>query len=1349
MKEASSLFSQLFRRVLVVFLLLLSWNLPLKALSLSYVPDIEKLLDKGYEDFANGRRKAGEEAVACALEFSSATGKTWSDAVLIAAEFSPLKVKGILDGQSGRKLAYARIPSNRFEAEGSPLIPIPENFYDDSFLPAKVLVETRFYSKRNNWRKVAEILDNLLDKQQRNVRLLEHIGQVYEEAEWDSVAIDRYEEARKYAGLEEDQFILDYTLIRMVLKKGLYFKAEQMVSSLLRKANVSYNQYLKEQTQNLETAAQINQFAESRGRLAAAYNLFAVIKALKQQYPEALEMISYAINLVPGNMAVVLNENAIHLMAHDREKSLVQLQGIFKSLQSLKESSEKLGGNSDALGGGEKSEVFVQSSDHISEAMSQVALSLGRAYLSSNGPKKALEWFEEALVAAPEDPAPRYYCGVAKERTGDLKGAQISFRQALDRAEAHPFLREAAQVKVEGLFEEEALEILRDKTREEKVAEAAMDYLDEQKLYEMKTEIDKGVVFLSEGKFLEAWNWFSKISRRYPNAVEPHFYKGLSALHKGNEKKAATAFLDALDIDSSHPMTMSFLAYLRLERGVLLESALEDSRKAFIASPDEPAILVNFAWTLFRLGERQEAYGLIRDAIRTDPQNSLFHYRLGVMYFFDRLYQFAIGKFDEVLQIHSQWPKPLMMKGLALASLGRVNEALPVLSASLESLSLLGTDRKIVRTTIESLKRALLRPGEISLEENGLVEDSKVDNFLSAVTVKDAADNRDAWVILQNGIQSLVSGQLDRARALLEQGIEEHPRYADLSIDAGFLSLLSEDSKKAKVHFDNVLDYQASDFRALSGYAHLSFSEGNLDRFVTNVSRLSLIPPMAEYSSLLSATANRWKQVTSVDSGDKAAWYELGKILLFSGDTDKAINALQSGEGPYKDGYLGELFLRKYVVTKDDVHFAAAEKYLSASGYPWLSSLSKVKVILDSPVPGPVKEKEKVLVKLSSEDGWSELIIKALDKPQVKYLSSDLGMKKYGKRWKKLDSTIELSQTALKAERDKEAKVARILREADINKEGNTESLKFKVEGGEVKLISDPSSSNDLKGPSNDGTAGPAVDEAGSRLGTAPVLNVEMPDKSVFNSFDEQAFPSQDSDLDGVGIMIPMNFSGSSEQVLAIVRDGMSLQVEKLASPAMQMAVEPFAANVPLTVLKPLPSMDLPEEVSRQLSELTKKVIKGQILPVIDSLNSDFQETAYFRPKVFLSAIQVLSGDSKGALRTVEDAPDLTSDSVILERASFLAHMISDKGSKPDRKALSDRAVVVRRITAELKEIADFWDDFLNEQQHDKDGNRQRAMIAFMAGDWGRLYECRRKVLDDETRNFISSLIEMSGGAAI
>ena len=425
--------------LLVLFLCLLipaaSQALDLSQSRALYTPGLEGMLDRGYQAYGEGQIETGNSLVSQVLELAPFSSTTWSDAIVIAAEYNPLIVLSALDGQSERDIAYARIPANRFEAQERSLIPLPKQFSKDDFLPIKLLHEKRFYEEQKNWRKVAEMLEDLLDRQPRNIRLLMHLGKIYEDADWDSVASDRYEEARKYSVLEDEKFILDYALIRMVLKKGELYKAERMTTKLLESSQRSYDLYMKDHQNIIAGQKQEEEYSRLRERLAVAFNVFAVIKALKKQHIEAVKLIDRSLELAPGNLAVVLNGNAIYQMSHHRSKALARLEKLFTVVQKLKWDIEALEENSSSLGGGDKSRMFAKSSLFVGTELARIGVTLGRVYLNNKSYETALKWFEESVVAAPDDGLPRYYCGVTKESMGNLQGAQVSLRQALDRSE--------------------------------------------------------------------------------------------------------------------------------------------------------------------------------------------------------------------------------------------------------------------------------------------------------------------------------------------------------------------------------------------------------------------------------------------------------------------------------------------------------------------------------------------------------------------------------------------------------------------------------------------------------------------------------------------------------------------------------------------------------------------------------------------------------------------------------------------------------------------------------------------------------------------------------------------------
>ena len=203
---------------------------------------------------------------------------------------------------------------------------------------------------------------------------------------------------------------------------------------------------------------------------------------------------------------------------------------------------------------------------------------------------------------------------------------------------------------------------------------------------------------------------------------------------------------------------------------------------------------------------------------------------------------------------------------------------------------------------------------------------------------------------------------------------------------------------------------------------------------------------------------------------------------------------------------------------------------------------------------------------------------------------------------------------------------------------------------------------------------------------------------------------------------------------------------QDMSAADMSAHVEKKELLVELPPLKPLPSITVSSEVEERLSQATDEVLKGGVSSVISTMGRIPSKNATFRERVLLGAISVLSGRYESAIHVATDGSE---ESVLLERILKLA-AAGSKGVLPDSiEPLSDRAALTRRTTAELKRIREFWEKIIREEESDRDSNRQLSMIAFISGNWGKLYECRRRVPEGETKDFISRLIKMSGGAAI
>lgn len=139
--------------------------------------------------------------------------------------------------------------------------------------------------------------------------------------------------------------------------------------------------------------------------------------------------------------------------------------------------------------------------------------------------QEALAHFDEAVAADPDDAVAAYYRGVARARSGDVRGAAEDLRKALAARDSDRFAFELGVVLSHVGAYEEALPLL-ERGRRLPGAEAAASFFE-------------GLAYLRLGRLEEASERFRTALRDRALAVAGHYYSAVVALRAGRSKEAS------------------------------------------------------------------------------------------------------------------------------------------------------------------------------------------------------------------------------------------------------------------------------------------------------------------------------------------------------------------------------------------------------------------------------------------------------------------------------------------------------------------------------------------------------------------------------------------------------------------------------------------------------------------------------------------------------------------------------------------------------------------------------------------------------------------------------------------
>jgi tetratricopeptide (TPR) repeat protein len=123
----------------------------------------------------------------------------------------------------------------------------------------------------------------------------------------------------------------------------------------------------------------------------------------------------------------------------------------------------------------------------------------------------------------------------------------------------------------------------------------------------------------------------------------------LDGLHRFQESDRL--YEEGLKLDPKSALLLNNYGYSLAERGLQLQRALEMSKQAVSAEPDNSAYLDTYGWIFFQLGNYNDAAVYIEKSVATEKASAVVHEHLGDVYL-------KLGRKQQALQL---WKKALEM----------------------------------------------------------------------------------------------------------------------------------------------------------------------------------------------------------------------------------------------------------------------------------------------------------------------------------------------------------------------------------------------------------------------------------------------------------------------------------------------------------------------------------------------------------------------------------------------------------------------------------------------------------------------------------------------------------------
>lgn len=355
-------------------------------------------------------------------------------------------------------------------------------------------------------------------------------------------------------------------------------------------------------------------------------------------------------------------------------------------------------------------------------------LALGAVLAVTDRSQEAEQAYRQGLEVMPDHPGSYDALARLRRNAGDQEGELEILREKLVVLPGDPgALLRMAQIYDEQGKRETAIETL------EALASAQPTHLGAQ--------FQLGVFYYQEDRHADAIVRLTRILREganqqnFPLVHEVRYFLGLVHYDAGEKDQALESLRLVPSESKRFPDARILMSRIYEEREQYPE-ALAEAQRAVLAEPENLALQVSLAGFMQRSGNFKDATELMRDLIKTHPENTDLYYDLGL------LYAEAEGEDEaQVLEIMHQ-----------------VLELDPSHANALNYIGYTWAERGV---RLDEAERMIRRASE-QRPDDGYIADSL------------------GWVLYQRGLQLLAEGQTTDAREALTTAVTHLERSAEL-----------------------------------------------------------------------------------------------------------------------------------------------------------------------------------------------------------------------------------------------------------------------------------------------------------------------------------------------------------------------------------------------------------------------------------------------------------------------------------------------------------------------------------------------------------------------------------------
>jgi tetratricopeptide (TPR) repeat protein len=161
-------------------------------------------------------------------------------------------------------------------------------------------------------------------------------------------------------------------------------------------------------------------------------------------------------------------------------------------------------------------------------------------------------------------------------------------------------------------------------------------------------------VYQRARRYDDAQNTLNQAIRRFPNEEQVYFLQGSLYEKQKKYNDAEKAFRKALELQKDDPAVLNYLGFMLADRGVRLEEAEGMVRKAVQSDPTNGAYLDSLGWVYFKENRFDRAEEYLKKAVIFLNTDSNIHDHLGDLYYKTKRYDEARAEWNKSLQLSTE-----------------------------------------------------------------------------------------------------------------------------------------------------------------------------------------------------------------------------------------------------------------------------------------------------------------------------------------------------------------------------------------------------------------------------------------------------------------------------------------------------------------------------------------------------------------------------------------------------------------------------------------------------------------------------------------------------------------------